>query len=67
MDVNTLYGAKDFAVKTSHAMLGEFEDRYGSAAILFHVNYISGADGIAKAAARAFIEVDVNNHSLATW
>jgi hypothetical protein len=63
MDVNTLFGAKNFAVETRDAMFDEFQDRDQLAVLLFHVNDVGGAYGITKSAAGAFVQIDINYHA----
>ncbi len=65
MNIDTLLGTKDFAVETSHAVLGILDDWNLLFLFFFHVDYIRGTNGVAKTAARTFIQVDVDDHGLA--
>lgn len=65
MNIDALLGAKDFTVETSYTVLGILDDRDFFFSFSFHVDHICRANGITKTAAGAFIEIDVNDHSLA--
>jgi hypothetical protein len=62
VDINALNWAKDLAIETGDTVLRKLNDRYHLPSSLLHMDHIRRADRIAKPAARAFIEVNVNNH-----
>jgi hypothetical protein len=65
MDVNALHGTEDFAVETSDAVLRILDDRDFPAFFSLHVDHIRRTNRIAKPTARAFVQIDVNDHCLA--
>jgi hypothetical protein len=65
MNIDALYGAENFAIKASHAMLVEFDNGNESPVVLLHVNHICRAYRIAQGATGAFFEIDISNHAYA--
>jgi len=64
MDIDALFRAKDFAVKTRDAMLDKLQDRNNFPILFFHVNDVSRTYRITNAAASAFIQVDIDYHAI---
>jgi hypothetical protein len=64
MDVDALFRAEDFAVETRNAMLDELQDRNNFPILFFHVNDISRTYRITNAAARAFVQINIDYHAI---
>jgi hypothetical protein len=64
MDVDALFGAEDFTVKTRDAMLDKLKDRNNLSILFFHVNDVSRTYRITNSAAGAFVQIDINYHAI---
>ena len=64
MDVDALFRAEDFAVETRDAMFDKLQDRNSFSILFFHVNDISRTYRITNAAARAFVQINIDYHAI---